>query len=68
MIEINLEGFEDFYKEKLSSQFFKIRKVTKKSISDIRNNLIEIKVCLDHFLEVGKDKIDQKAQRSLNFF
>ena len=68
MIEQNLEDFEDFYQERISSQFFKIRKVTKKSISDIRENLIEVKVCLDHFIDVGKEKIDQKAQRSLNFF
>lgn len=68
MIEQNLEDFEDFYQERLNSQFFKIRRAAKKSISDIRDNLIEIKVCLDHFIEEGKEKIDQKAQRSLNFF
>ena len=68
MIEQNLEDFEDFYQERLNSQFFKIRRAAKKSIYDIRDNLIEIKVCLDHFMEEGKEKIDQKAQRSLNFF
>jgi len=68
MIEQNLEDFEDFYQERLNSQFFKIRRAAKKSISDIRDILIEIKVCLDHFVEEGKEKIDQKAQRSLNFF
>ncbi len=68
MIEQNLEDFEDFYQERLNSQFFKIRRAAKKSISDIRDNLIEIKVCLDHFIEEGKEKIDEKAQRSLNFF
>jgi len=68
MIEQNLEDFEDFYQERLNSQFFKIRRAAKKSISDIRDTLIEIKVCLDHFIEEGKEKIDQKAQRSLNFF
>lgn len=68
MIEEDLENFEDFYKEKLNSQFFKIRRATKKLILEIRQNLIDIKVCLDHFLETGKEKIDQKAQRSLNFF
>ncbi len=68
MIEKNLEDFEDFYQDRLNSQFFKIRRVVKKTISDIKEILIEIKVCLDHFLEVGKEKIDQKAQRSLNFF
>jgi len=68
MIEKNLEDFEEFYRGRLNSQFFKVRKVARKSISDIREILIEIKVCLDHFLEVGKEKIDQKAQRSLKFF
>ncbi|MFX0022418.1 MAG: hypothetical protein ACFE9S_08820 [Candidatus Hermodarchaeota archaeon] len=68
MIEQDLEDFEDFYKQRVNAQFFKIRKVTKKLIGEVRENLIEIKVCLDHFLETGKEKIDQKAQRSLNFF
>jgi len=68
MIEKDLEEFEEFYKEKLESQFFKLRRAIKKLITEIRENLFEIKVCLDHFLETGKEKIDQKAQRSLNFF
>ncbi len=68
MLEKKLEDFEVFYKERLNSQFFKIRKVTKKSITDIRDILIEIKLCLDHFLEKGKEKIDKKAQKSLKFF
>jgi len=68
MIEKDLEDFEDFYKQRVNAQFFKIKKFTKKLIQEVRENLIEIKVCLDHFLEAGKDKIDQKSQRSLNFF
>ncbi len=68
MIEKDLEDFEDFYKQRVNAQFFKIKRVTKKLIQEVRENLIEIKVCLDHFLESGKEKIDQKAQRSLNFF
>ncbi|MFW9901798.1 MAG: hypothetical protein ACFFDY_11005 [Candidatus Thorarchaeota archaeon] len=68
MIEQDLEDFEEFYKDKLNSQFFKLRKAIKKLIDEIKENLIEIKVCLDHFLEKGKEKVDQKAQRSLNFF
>ncbi|MFX1329754.1 MAG: hypothetical protein ACFE91_16620 [Promethearchaeota archaeon] len=68
MIEKELEQFEDFYKEQLNSQYSKIKKVVNKLLLDIRENLIEIKVCLDHFIETGKEKIDQKAQRSLNFF
>ena len=61
MIEQNLEDFEDFYKQRVNAQFFKIRKVSKKLIHEVRENLIEIKVCLDHFLETGKEKIDQKG-------
>ena len=68
MIEQDLEDFEEFYKDKLNSQFFKLRKAIKKLIGEIKENLIEIKVCLDHFLETGKEKIEEKAQRSLNFF
>lgn len=68
MIEISLEEFEDFYKKKINSQFSKIKKVTQKLITDIRENLIEIKVCMDHFIESGEGKIDGKAQKSLHFF
>lgn len=68
MIEKNLEDFEEFYVEKINSIFSKVKKASKKIILDIRDNLIEIKVCLDHFIEAGKDKIDQKAQKSLVFF
>ena len=57
MIEKDLDEFEDFYKEQVNSQFFKIKKFTNKFLQDIRENLIEIKVCLDHFLETGKEKI-----------
>ncbi|MDX1798786.1 MAG: hypothetical protein R3255_09060 [Candidatus Lokiarchaeia archaeon] len=68
MIEQDLEDFEEFYKQRVNAQFFKIKRVTKKLIEELRENLIEIKVCLDRFLETGMEKIDQKAQRSLNFF
>jgi len=68
MIEITLEEFEDFYKVRIDSQFAKIRKVTSKLISEIRENMIDIKICMDHFLEVGEEKIDAKAQKSLHFF
>ena len=68
MIEISLEEFEVFYKEKLDSQFYKVKKAVKKQISDIQDNLIEIKVCTDHFIEAGGGKIDAKALKSLNFF
>ncbi len=68
MIEKDLEEFENFYKEQLNSQFFKVKKYTNKLLHDIRENLIEIKVCLDHFLETGKEKIEQKDQKSLKLF
>ncbi|MFW9829266.1 MAG: hypothetical protein ACFFEY_16950 [Candidatus Thorarchaeota archaeon] len=68
MIEKDLTEFEEFYKESINSIYFKIKKVTRKLLQAIRDDLIEIKICLDHFLETGKEKIDQKAQKSLNFF
>ncbi|MFW9821411.1 MAG: hypothetical protein ACFFE4_00655 [Candidatus Thorarchaeota archaeon] len=68
MIEKDLDEFEEFYLGKIDSIFSKVKRASKKIILEIRDNLIEIKVCLDHFLEAGKDKIDQKAQKSLNFF
>ena len=43
MLEVQLEDFEEFYKEKINYQFFKKIKVSRKIISDIRNNLIGIK-------------------------
>ncbi|MHA1933124.1 MAG: hypothetical protein ACW96X_11320 [Promethearchaeota archaeon] len=68
MIEKDLEDFEEFYNEKIDSIFSKVKRASRKIIVEIRDNLIEIKVCLDHFIEAGKDKIDQKSQKSLNFF
>lgn len=68
MIEISLEEFEDFYKKKINSQFSKIKRATQKLITNIRENLIEIKVCMDHFIKSGESKVDGKAQKSLHFF
>ena len=68
MIEISLDEFEDFYKKRINSQFSKVKKATQKLIMEIRENLIEIKVCMDHFIETGEGKIDGKAQKSLHFF
>jgi len=68
MIETSLEDFEVFYKERLDTQFYKVKKAVKKQISEIRENLVEIKVCTDHFIEAGKGKIEEKALKSLNFF
>ena len=68
MVEIELEEFEEFYKEKLDDQFAKEKKAINKLVDDIRAGLIEIKVCMDHFLEAGEGKIESKALRSLHFF
>ena len=68
MIEIKLEDFGDFYKKRIDSQFSKIKRITNKLISEIRENLVDIKICMDHFLEAGEGKIEDKAQKSLNFF
>jgi len=68
MIEISLEEFEDYYKEQLESQFFKVKKAVKKLLSDINASLLEIKVCTDHFIEAGEGNIDDKALKSLHLF
>ena len=68
MKEIDLEEFEPFYKEKLDSIFSKVKRAVKKQLGEIRDNLIEVKVCMDHFLEKGKENLDEKSLRSLNFF
>ncbi|TFG20196.1 MAG: hypothetical protein EU529_15240 [Promethearchaeota archaeon] len=66
-VEVDLEEFEEFYNERINEQFYKIKRATKKLIYDIRNSLIDIKICMDHFLD-SQDKIDQKSLRSLNLF
>ena len=68
MIEVELEDFEEFYKESLNSIYFKIKRACRKLIADIRKSLIEIKICMDHFIESGTDKVEEKSLRSLNFF
>ena len=68
MIEISLEEFEDYYKEQLESQFFKIKKAVKRQLSDINESLLEIKVCTDHFIEAGEGNIEEKALKSLHLF
>ena len=68
MVEVDLEQFENFYKERLNSQFFKIKRALKKILSDISNNLVEIKISMDHFQESASQKIDEKSQRSLKLF
>jgi len=68
MVEISLEEFEDFYKEQLESQFYKVKKAVKKQLSEINESLLEIKVCTDHFIEAGEGNIDEKALKSLHLF
>ncbi len=67
MLEVQLEDFEEFYKEKINYQFFKTIKVSKKIISDIRNNLIGIKITMDHFLD-SSERIESKSKKSLKLF
>ncbi|MCJ7651731.1 MAG: hypothetical protein MUP85_24265, partial [Candidatus Lokiarchaeota archaeon] len=68
MIEISLEEFETLYKERLDALFFKVKRAVTKLLDEVKENLIEIKVCMDHFIEAGEERIDEKAQRSLHFF
>jgi len=68
MVEISLEEFEDYYKEKLESQFYKVKKAVKKQLTDINESLLEIKVCTDHFIEAGEGQIEEKALKSLHLF
>ncbi|TFG28131.1 MAG: hypothetical protein EU532_05860 [Promethearchaeota archaeon] len=68
MVEVALEEFEDFYKERLNSQFFKIKRALKKVLSDISSSLVDIKISMDHFQESASQKIDEKSLRSLNLF
>jgi DNA repair exonuclease SbcCD ATPase subunit len=68
MIEVTLEEFEALYKEKLDTLFIKVKRTVIKLLDDIKANLIEIKVCMDHFIDAGENRIEEKAQRSLHFF
>ncbi|MFX1338574.1 MAG: hypothetical protein ACFFDK_08180 [Promethearchaeota archaeon] len=68
MLEVDLEEFENFYKERLNSQFYKIKRALKKILSDINNSLVDIKISMDHFKESATQKIDEKSLRSLNLF
>jgi predicted HTH domain antitoxin len=68
MVEIDIEEFESFYKERLDDQFAKQKKAVSKLVGDIRDGLVEIKVSMDHFIEAGEGKIEEKALRSLHFF
>ena len=68
MIEVSLEEFETLYKEKLDVLFFKVKRAVTKLLDELKENLIEIKVCMDHFIDAGEERINEKAQRSLHFF
>ena len=68
MIEVDLEDFEEFYKEKINAKYFKVKRACRKLITDIRKSLIEIKICMDHFIETETEKVEEKSIRSLNFF
>lgn len=68
MIEVNLEELEDFYKKRLEEIFYKEKKVLQKLLSDINEDLVSIKLNMKHFVESGKEKIDDKTMRSLLLF
>ncbi|MEJ2251122.1 MAG: hypothetical protein P8Y97_15895 [Candidatus Lokiarchaeota archaeon] len=67
MVKLKSKQKEKF-KEKINEEYSKIKKGSQKLIEDVQGNLVEIKVCMDHFLESGEDKVDSKAMKSLNFF
>ena len=52
MVEIELIEFEDFYKERLNTQFFKVKRAIKKIIEDLRTSLIDIKLCINYMFLV----------------
>jgi hypothetical protein len=70
VVEIDIEDFEDFYKERLNSQFFKIKKILRKYLVEIKDILtLEIKKSMMRFEDAGKERdIDEKALRSLKLF
>ncbi len=67
MVEIELEKFPEFYREKLNDIFYKEKKAANKLIEDIRESLIDISNTMDHFLDI-KDELKKKPLRSLTFF
>ncbi|TFG07219.1 MAG: hypothetical protein EU539_05495 [Promethearchaeota archaeon] len=68
MVEVDLEEFEEFYRERLNDQYYKIKKAVSKILSDIQDGLIDIKICMDHFQESATQKVDEKSLRSLKLF
>lgn len=67
MVEVELEEFEDFYKNRLNEKYYKEKKVANKLVEEVQENFIDIKICMDHFME-KEDQLEKKAVRSLNFF
>ncbi|MBD3212802.1 MAG: hypothetical protein GF311_09360 [Candidatus Lokiarchaeota archaeon] len=67
MVEVELDQFEEFYKNRLNDIFYKEKKVASKLIEEIQENFVEIKICMEHFME-KEDQLEKKAVRSLNFF
>jgi chromosome segregation ATPase len=66
-IEISLEEFEEFYRDRLNEKFSKKIKAAHKLLEDIKENMLDIKICMDHFRDV-EGQLNDKASRSLNFF
>lgn len=67
MVEVELEEFEEYYKERLNEKFYKIRRVARKLVGDMREDLVKIKISVDRFHDI-EDKVDDRAKRSLNLF
>jgi len=68
MNEIELENFEDYYKEKINSIYSKIKKSVSKLITDLEANLVDIRSSIDHFEEASGGSLGDKPLRSLKFF
>ncbi|MHA1804264.1 MAG: hypothetical protein ACTSU4_06965 [Promethearchaeota archaeon] len=68
MIEVNLEELETFYKDQLEEIFSKEKKIIQKLLDDINKDLVSIKLSMNHFVEAGKERIDDKTMRSLKLF
>ncbi|MBD3342607.1 MAG: hypothetical protein GF353_26135 [Candidatus Lokiarchaeota archaeon] len=67
MIEVSLEDFEEVYNGRLDELFYKVKRGISKILSDIQDEIINIKLCMDHFAE-AEGRVDEKAKRSLNLF
>ncbi|MFX1275003.1 MAG: hypothetical protein ACFFBP_19505 [Promethearchaeota archaeon] len=68
MKEIELEEFEDYYKQKINAIYAKIKKNVAKLIADMETNLADVRNSLDHFEQAAGDRLGDKALRSLKFF